>query len=156
MHVVQQHKQCLIRFNQQGGPGRAGGGCATTHPSARWPDARHLLRAVQRCADVCFFGPDPFPCARSEKGRPIDVRRTALTSAFGGACIGPCGHLWYSHLDKLAVLFGPEASARWLLGKIFLDSTLWNVFYMSAFFLWGEVVIDRGNLKTFAEQMQVC
>lgn len=112
--------------------------------------------ATQSVTSALLWGAGDLLAQRfaDKEARSVDVRRTALTAVFGGSLIGPCGHVWYSQLDKLALLFGPTGSARFLLAKIMADSTLWNVFYMSAFFLWGEVVIDKGNLKSFAAQMQ--
>mmetsp|Transcript_13869 Transcript_13869/g.24294 ORF Transcript_13869/g.24294 Transcript_13869/m.24294 type:complete len:323 (-) Transcript_13869:787-1755(-) len=81
---------------------------------------------------------------RCTSGRHLDVRRTALTAVFGGLLIGPAGHFWYSHLDQLAAIFGPSGSTRHLLAKIVADSTLWNWFYMSAYFAWAEILIDKG------------
>mmetsp|Transcript_5145 Transcript_5145/g.12630 ORF Transcript_5145/g.12630 Transcript_5145/m.12630 type:complete len:312 (-) Transcript_5145:1227-2162(-) len=74
--------------------------------------------------------------------RKPDLRRTALTAAFGGCIIGPLGHAWYLGLDAFASVFGMPGSTAFLAAKIVADSTLWNSFYIASFFLWGAVFLE--------------
>ncbi len=142
---------------------------AHAHPLARlWRSYEHALETrpllTQSITSGALWGVGDVLAQRFTRGsgsgsnnggEGLDVRRTALTALFGGAVIGPSGTYWYRYLDRLAGLFGPEGSLRFLLAKLAADSTVWNVWYMSAFFAWGELVIERGTLRDWTQQMKV-
>lgn len=49
---------------------------------------------------------------------PLDLRRVGLTAAFGGAVVGPMGHVWYGLLDKLVLRMGLTSAFQAMLFKV--------------------------------------
>lgn len=86
--------------------------------------------------------------------RAWNTRRTALTATFGAGVIAPLGSLWYGGLDRLASIAGSQGTLPFLLAKVAADASIWTTFYMAAFFLWGELVIDRGSVQSFVKRMK--
>jgi hypothetical protein len=45
----------------------------------------------------------------------------------------------------MAAAFGAPGSLRFLAAKIVADTTLWNAFYITAFFFFGELCLEPGG-----------
>lgn len=92
---------------------------------------------TQAATSAVLFGAGDVVAQRMAEGRSnLDVSRTLMTSVFGGAVVGPLGHLWYSHLDKItgALGFVKPGSNWFFISKLLVDAICWNSLYIAAFF----------------------
>ncbi len=85
---------------------------------------------------------------------PIDLRRVALTAAFGGLAVGPAGAAWYQWLDDLVLKLGLACSTKSLLLKCALDNFIWTPVHLLGFFSYGCLAIDGMTRPELVQKLQ--
>ena len=66
--------------------------------------------------------------------RPVDSKRCAMTTAYGGLFNGTVGHAWYLKLDAVARQFFLPGSRRFVAAKVVADSAIFGPIHVAAFF----------------------
>jgi len=64
-----------------------------------------------------------------------DIRRSIFATTFGGLFIGPFGHFWYQHLDRVVSARMIPGSAKFIAAKVAADSFIYGPFMLLAFFV---------------------
>ncbi len=72
--------------------------------------------------------------AQRVEGGPLDARRLAVTTAWGGAFNGTVGHLWYIWLDAAARRRFLPGSARFIAAKVAADCLVFGPLHVAGFF----------------------
>lgn len=87
-------------------------------------------------------------------GKPLDVRRVLLTSAFAAGVVAPCGQAWYALLDRLCLRYGAPGSASFLAAKVLIDNFTFNPLSVTAFLVYGCAVIEGMTPSELASKLQ--
>ncbi|KAL6764387.1 hypothetical protein V8C86DRAFT_2475175 [Haematococcus lacustris] len=123
---------------------------------------QHRPLAVQSCTAGVLWGAGDLLAQKLTQGsggkrsaaKPLDWRHSALTGVFGAAVIGPLGTAWYSWLEAAAAAaFGHLGAVPVLTAKVAADATAWNAFNIASYFLWNELLLERGNVSTWGTKM---
>ncbi|KAG2487232.1 hypothetical protein HYH03_014204 [Edaphochlamys debaryana] len=130
-------------------------------PRGLWRSYERALRrspvATQAVTSAALWGLGDALAQRIEGPSPRsgpDLRRVALTAAFGGAVIGPLGHAWYLGLDQLVLRLGLAGTRRAMLLKVLVDNLVYSPAYVAAFFAFGSVVIDGISARQLGAKMR--
>jgi protein Mpv17 len=69
-----------------------------------------------------------------EPDHRLDAKRLSLTTLYGGAVVGPAGHLWYISLDKWATAMFRPLGVPFLAFKVITDSLVFGGLNIAVFF----------------------
>ncbi|KAK9841824.1 hypothetical protein WJX81_005480 [Elliptochloris bilobata] len=82
-----------------------------------------------------------------------DMKRTLLTSAYGGLFIGPVGHTWYQVLDKAARRRFAPGSLKFIATKVIGDEVVFGPVHVAGFFAFMTVA-EGGSWQDVKEKLQ--
>ena len=73
-------------------------------------------------------------CQRLERSPDgFDLRRSAVNATYGGAFLGPLGHVWYNGLDAAVARVLPGGGARMIAAKLVADLGVFGPAHLAAF-----------------------
>ena len=75
---------------------------------------------------------------------PFSFHRLLACTLFGLLVMGPGGHYWYSHLDRLVAPFATVRTARHTLLKVALDTVIFNPIFLVVFFSTVSLMEGKG------------
>ena len=103
----------------------------------RGDDARALLRGMIPTAaaqSAAIFTLGDALCQRLERSPDgFDLRRSAVNATYGGAFLGPLGHVWYNGLDAAVARVLPGGGARMIAAKLVADLGVFGPAHLAAF-----------------------
>ena len=97
---------------------------------------RALLRGIPTAAaqSAAIWTLGDALCQRLERSPDgFDLRRSAVNATYGGAFLGPLGHVWYNGLDAAVARVLPGGGARMIAAKLVADLGVFGPAHLAAF-----------------------
>jgi len=121
---------------------------------------------TQICTSTVLWGLGDVLSQKIE-GRPKwNPTQTAYAAAFGGALLGPLGHVWYGFLDQSVAKYIARGTLPFILSKVAVDEAVFGPLHVLGFFTfmtkaeggsWKDVEekIKRDFLSTYLAELAI-
>ncbi|CAG9464405.1 unnamed protein product [Pedinophyceae sp. YPF-701] len=85
--------------------------------------------------------------------KTVKKAQVLSSAAYGGAVIGPLGHVWYLWLDRACTARLAPGTIPFVAAKVALDAFAFGPVHVAGFFAYSELVAG-GNLGTIARRLK--